>query len=394
MKIIGIITPGFPRYKEDYSGIFIKKLADQFAKENHATCVFTPADIDDDKNIDHNLPYQVIRVPYAPKFLQYLFYRPSGGFPQLIKTRKPIILLLPLALLNLSILIFFKSKKCNVLHCHWIPTLLLCLLPKIFYRKPLFVTIRGSDLKLARSNKLIHFISSFLLRFTTKVIAVSKSVEEEAVLQFKHIKGKTHTIENGISTTKTKKNQNNNQINLLFVGNLVPEKGIIELMEAFDILIETQKNIQLTLIGDDQTEITDKVSIWKEKHKDKLLVTGMLDNGLVLEHMNQSDIFILPSYSEGRPNAMLEAMGSQLCVIATDLVCIKEIITNNDNGILIPVKNSFAILKALQTLINDNDLRDRLAHNAKEYILKNNLTWENSAKKHLNLYFGKKQCAE
>jgi glycosyltransferase involved in cell wall biosynthesis len=97
-----------------------------------------------------------------------------------------------------------------------------------------------------------------------------------------------------------------------------------------------------------------------------------------------SDIFILPSLSENCPMSILEAMASQIAVIASDVGGIPEII-DQDTGILIPPNNSNAIHDSLIKVIGNDNLRKNLGFNARERVVKN-YTWEIAAKKTIKLY--------
>ncbi|MFW9848210.1 MAG: glycosyltransferase family 4 protein [Candidatus Thorarchaeota archaeon] len=89
------------------------------------------------------------------------------------------------------------------------------------------------------------------------------------------------------------------------------------------------------------------------------------------ELLISSDYFILPSLSEGTPRALLEGMASGLPCIATDVGGIPEIITHEDNGLLIPPQNSEAIADAIEYLLNHPDEVARLGNNARQHVLHN-----------------------
>jgi glycosyltransferase involved in cell wall biosynthesis len=79
--------------------------------------------------------------------------------------------------------------------------------------------------------------------------------------------------------------------------------------------------------------------------------------------LNTSDIFILPSYTEGLPISMLEAMASRLPLVVTPVGAISEIVENEVNGFIIPVGDYKALAEKILILANDNDLRKRIGEN-------------------------------
>ena len=150
----------------------------------------------------------------------------------------------------------------------------------------------------------------------------------------------------------------------LFVGRIVSDKGIVELLEAFKKLTEnyapkshTFSSISLLLVGDE------------EEHLDPLPTsTQQLINTLpnVYRLPFQTDVrpfyataqaLVFPSYREGFPNVVLEAGAFALPSIVTDINGSREIITNKDNGLVIPPQNIEALTQAMQTLLHTPHLK-------------------------------------
>jgi glycosyltransferase involved in cell wall biosynthesis len=103
---------------------------------------------------------------------------------------------------------------------------------------------------------------------------------------------------------------------------------------------------------------------------------------ILLEH----DAFILCSYSEGRSNAILEAMASGIPVIATDIPGTNELIRNNHNGILVPCDSSESLRSAILQLRDNPDMRESLGQSAAQTILDLDLTWERASNDYFRLY--------
>lgn len=166
----------------------------------------------------------------------------------------------------------------------------------------------------------------------------------------------------------------------LFVGRIVRDKGIVELLEAFKNLTEnySQKNdtfspISLLLVGNE------------EEYLDPLPPsTQQLINTLpnVYRLPFQTDVrpfyataqaLVFPSYREGFPNVVLEAGAFALPSIVTDINGSREIITNKDNGLIIPPQNTEALTQAMQTLLHTPHLKsmgEAAYHNVQQHFSK------------------------
>jgi glycosyltransferase involved in cell wall biosynthesis len=120
--------------------------------------------------------------------------------------------------------------------------------------------------------------------------------------------------------------------------------------------------------------------------REQVRFTGKIAPSEVAEHLATSDIFITASYSEGRPNSVLEAMAGALPVVATRIDAINEIINEGQQGRLFEPGDSAALAKILQELIADPDLRHRLGNAARQFIIDHGLRWEATAAHYLDIY--------
>ena len=117
----------------------------------------------------------------------------------------------------------------------------------------------------------------------------------------------------------------------------------------------------------EKRKITKKKRIKNNIANIKLL--GKFDHEEMPNIYNLADIFILPSYTEGSPAALLEAMSCGLACIATEVGECKKIIVNNQNGILIPPADPNLLSKAIKSLINDKELLKKLSKNGRIFVL-------------------------
>ena len=106
----------------------------------------------------------------------------------------------------------------------------------------------------------------------------------------------------------------------------------------------------------------------------------------IQEILARHDAFVLCSYSEGRSNALLEAMATAMPIIATDIPGTNELIDNDRNGILIPCDDHEALGNAILRIRDNPDLRESLGQSALQTLSDLDLTWDRAAKEYLSLY--------
>jgi glycosyltransferase involved in cell wall biosynthesis len=172
-----------------------------------------------------------------------------------------------------------------------------------------------------------------------------------------------------IPRTIPNRDRKDDTVYLCFCGRIGHRKGAFDLINAFANLPDRYLDrTQLIMAGDGDIELA-KQSIDKLNLTNKITLTGWIDSGTREKLLAQSDIFILPSYHEGLPMAILEAMSWGLPIISTSVGGIPELIVNDKNGLLIEPGNSEKLVNVMQTIIEDRDLRLRLGQQARESVL-------------------------
>ncbi len=116
-----------------------------------------------------------------------------------------------------------------------------------------------------------------------------------------------------------------------------------------------------------------------------MILPGYIPHERLPLWINASDIFVLPSYQEGLPNVVLEAMACRKPVIATRVGGIPEVVSDGVTGILVEPRNVFQLTEAMQTLLRDEDLCSRLGV-AAEGLINERFTWEASADSLIKIY--------
>lgn len=138
---------------------------------------------------------------------------------------------------------------------------------------------------------------------------------------------------------------------VLFVGHIIRAKGIYELLEVFGKLYECNKSLHLVLVGNPTNRSRVMTAIKRLGIMPAVTLTGGVPPKEVIGWMNAGDLFVFPSWSEGLPNAVMEACACELPVIASDVGGIPEIIEDEVSGLLIKTKDKMDLTKKILRLL-------------------------------------------
>lgn len=156
----------------------------------------------------------------------------------------------------------------------------------------------------------------------------------------------------------------------LFVGRIVRDKGINELVEAF-MRVREGRNVRLLLVGqyeDNLDPVSEETRMRIEKCED-IVYAGPQYGRDLLAYYAVSDSFVFPSYREGFPNTVLEAGAMGLPSIVTDINGSREIIKDGKNGMIIPPRSVETLAEAMLRMVEDKTMRKQMAENAREMIV-------------------------
>lgn len=156
----------------------------------------------------------------------------------------------------------------------------------------------------------------------------------------------------------------------IFVGRIVRDKGMDELMVAFKRIYVEHPEIRLIMVGEYEYSL-DPVSTETQQAIDSyanIQTIGPQYGDDLLGYYAASDCFVFPSYREGFPNTVMEAGAMDLPSIVTDINGSREIIVDGENGIIIPSKDTDALYDAMKRMVEDTTARERMAGNARKMI--------------------------
>lgn len=160
-----------------------------------------------------------------------------------------------------------------------------------------------------------------------------------------------------------------NDFVFVFAGRLVQDKGINELVAAFVSLSKLNSNCKLLLVGSLEAELDPlfSITIQNINNHPSIISVGWQDD--IRPYLSISNVLVFPSYREGFPNVVLQAGAMELPSIVTDINGCNEIIYDEINGLIIPVKNDIALESAMKKILLDTDFYFKLKNNSREQIV-------------------------
>jgi glycosyltransferase involved in cell wall biosynthesis len=154
------------------------------------------------------------------------------------------------------------------------------------------------------------------------------------------------------------------------VGRLEEQKNQLLLVKAFEKIRDDLDNYKLIIYGEGSLKKQLEDYILEKNLKEDVILGGQVDD--VKEKIYKSSLFVLSSNYEGMPNALIEAMCLGLPVISTDCPCggPRMLIENNENGILVPIKNENKMAKAIKEILQQKQFAKKLGDNASKLSVK------------------------
>ncbi|MCT4588192.1 MAG: glycosyltransferase family 4 protein [Carboxylicivirga sp.] len=335
--------------------------------------------------------YDVIGVSSPGKDLQYVSDREGVKTYEVKMTRQISPIRDLFALWKLFKL--FRHEKPDIVHSHTPKAGTLGMIASYLAQVPIRIhTVAGLPLMESRGFKrlILNVVEKLTYACASKVYpnssGLSKFIVDEKFCDKDKLKIIGKGSSNGIDTShfslsqinsstikslKDKYSFNGHHIVFCFVGRLVGDKGINELISAFLKVYNNNNSCRLLLVGTFEKEL-DRLDPETEKMIDEheaIIWVGFQED--VRPFLAMSDIFTFPSYREGFPNVVMQAGAMELPSIVTNINGCNEIIEDNVNGLIIPVKDVPALYNAMYDLMVDEIKRKILISNSRTKIVEN-----------------------
>ena len=153
------------------------------------------------------------------------------------------------------------------------------------------------------------------------------------------------------------------------MGRLVPAKGQQVLLEACSLLKSENIPFHLTFVGDGDDRNSLENYVQKAGLNEQVFFAGSQGHDRIQDFYNKADIFVLPSFAEGVPVVLMEAMSKTIPVISTYIAGIQELISNNETGLLSDAGDMKGLAGHLKRLLADRELRMTLGSAARKKVL-------------------------
>jgi glycosyltransferase involved in cell wall biosynthesis len=310
MRVV-FLTTSWPRDPADYAGRFVADLADRLRACAVEVDVVSPG------------LYRDFGLAYRAGLAANMRRRPWAVPPMLV---------------SMALAVRRAARSADLVHAHWLHSAG----PALVSGRPVVVTLHGSDVELARR---IPAVTRPLLRRARVVVAVSEALAAEARrLGARNVS----VIPNGVDVP-VKVGKESSPPEVLFVGRLVPEKGVEDLVAVAD-------GLNLVVVGDGPLR----------RHLPAAL--GPLSREEVERRYARAAVVVCPSRREGFGLACAEAMAHGRPVVASAVGGLRELVVDGETGLLVPPCDAKRLRAAIDRLLADGDLRRRLGEAGRRRI--------------------------
>ena len=282
--------------------------------------------------------------------------------------------------------------KYDVVHIHAEGPAFFAWLPKMFGKR-VVVTIHGIDWQREKwksgfGSKFIHQGEKNAAKYADEIIVLSKGVQD----YFKHYGRETRFIPNGVNRPEIKKAKLitekfglTKDSYILFLGRLVPEKGIRYLIEAFKN-VKTDKKLVIAGGSSDTDSFTKELKNLA-KGDDRIIFTGFVQGKILGELYSNAYMYTLPSDLEGMPLSLLEAMSYGNCCLVSDIPECTEVV--EDKALIFKKSDVEDLKEKLQDACDHPEKVMELKKQAADFICEK-YNWDDVVEKTMKLYRGEK----
>ena len=172
---------------------------------------------------------------------------------------------------------------------------------------------------------------------------------------------------------------------MLFVGSLIPRKGLPFLIGAARKIVKEKAEIKFLIVGEGPLKNQLINTLSAENLSGNFKFLGNLKDDALSAAYNCADVFVLPSIQEGQGIVLLEAQSSAVPVVAFDVGGVNEAVLSGETGLLVERGNTGALADAIMRLLTDRALREKMGAKGRQFVMEN-FTWDICAQKMLHVY--------
>jgi glycosyltransferase involved in cell wall biosynthesis len=228
----------------------------------------------------------------------------------------------------------------------------------------------------------------------TLIVTVSKYSSEKTVQLYDADKAKIRIVPNGVDLQRFKPSEScekvkrqigiDSKLCVLFVGRLIPRKGLPFLIKAAKHITKEFKETIFVIVGDGPLKNNLRAYLQEINLSDNFIFLGDVSENILPALYNCADVFALPSIQEGQGIALLEAQATAKPVVAFDVGGVSEAMVDKETGLLVK-PDSRKLADAILKLLSSWSLREKMGVKGREFV-SNNFSWDICAQKMLQVY--------
>lgn len=240
----------------------------------------------------------------------------------------------------------------------------------------------STSLKFQVKNRIYdRTVGKWTVQAATKIASVSKVDMELAKELWNLDSNKIDWIPNAIDINSFNGNNHNDNLNVVFIGRLETWKGVHIFIKVASIILEERDDVTFTVVGDGSL----RNYVENNGYTARINILGRVPHNQIPKILSNASILALPSYMEGLPTVCLEALASEVPVVASDVGGIPEIVIEKETGYLAPPGNAKIFANKIINLIDDENTRKIMGRNGRRLIEKH-YTWDKVVEKVEKIY--------
>ncbi|UOQ45702.1 glycosyltransferase [Halobacillus salinarum] len=282
-------------------------------------------------------------------------------------------------MLQILVKLLFKGRQYKLVHAHYVfPSGFFGLLFKKMFGAKLVITAHGGDIdKMPKKSPVIYKQTKRILQQADHIIAVGEALKDEMVHEFGVDETKISLMSMGVNRNvfapvdQTQARETlgltADQKMLLFAGNIIEAKGLLELTKAFQRLKQDDETLQLHFVGHPKEEgFFEKLQNYvKSEAIQNVHFHPAKPQKEVALWMSAADVFVLPSYIEGFGLVAVEAMSCQTPVVGSDVGGLSYLL-KNEAGVLVQPKNVDSLTEGVKKVLYNDEIREQLLINGEQ----------------------------
>ena len=396
-----MLTSSYPRFPGDGIGTFVEPIAHGVAALGHEVHLVAPwHPLVQRPQQEGNVRFHFFR--YAPLRRLHAF-----GYATALKAdtslRPTAYLAAPLALGAgwHTVRRVVRETCASVLHAHWVvPAGVIAASSRTGI--PMVVSLHGSDVFLAETNRLVGVACSFAFQRANWITACSEDLRRRAVTLGADA-GKTEVIPYGVNTDRFKpdpeartrirceQGADDRDPVLVTVGRLVRKKGFEYVIDAVAALVDRWPRLRLFIVGRGDLEAELRKQAVSSGVGDRVVFLGALPQDQVADWLSASDVAVVPSVQDdsgnvdGLPNVLLESLASATPVVTTNAGGIGSVVVDGRTARLVPERDASALAAAIGQLLDQPSAAAVLGRAARAEMARGH-TWTRVAERFCEAY--------